>query len=159
MQGDPEIIELLNEILTAELTAINQYFIHSRMCANWGLTELAEHSHNESINEMKDADSIIERILFLDGVPNMQRLNPVRVGETVPEQLELDRQLEVAAVERYNRGIALAVDKGDNGSRELLARNLIGEEEHLDWIEAQQHLISVMGLENYLAQQIDAGED
>ena len=159
MQGDPEIIELLNEILTAELTAINQYFIHAKMCANWGLTELAEHSHSESIDEMKDADSIIERILFLDGVPNMQRLNPVRVGETVPEQLELDRQLEVAAVERYNRGIALAVDKGDNGSRELLARNLIGEEEHLDWIEAQQHLISVMGLENYLAQQIDGGED
>jgi len=159
MQGDPEIIELLNEILTAELTAINQYFIHAKMCANWGLTELAEHSHAESIDEMKDADSIIERILFLDGVPNMQRLNPVRVGETVPEQLELDRQLEVAAVERYNRGIALAVDKGDNGSRELLARNLIGEEEHLDWIEAQQHLISVMGLENYLAQQIDGGDD
>ena len=124
MQGDPEIIDLLNEILTAELTAINQYFIHAKMCANWGLTELAEHSHAESIDEMKDADSIIERILFLDGVPNMQRLNPVRVGETVPEQLELDRQLEVAAVERYNRGIALAVDKGDNGTRELLARNL-----------------------------------
>jgi len=159
MQGDPEIIELLNEILTAELTAINQYFIHAKMCANWGLTELAEHSHAESIDEMKDADSIIERILFLDGVPNMQRLNPVRVGETVPEQLELDRQLEVAAVERYNRGIVLTVDKGDNGTRELLARNLIGEEEHLDWIEAQQHLISVMGLENYLAQQIDGGDD
>ena len=108
---------------------------------------------------MKDADSIIERILFLDGVPNMQRLNPVRVGETVPEQLELDRQLEVAAVERYNRGIALAVTKDDNGTRELLAKNLVGEEEHLDWIEAQQHLISVMGVENYLAQQIDGGED
>jgi bacterioferritin len=159
MQGDPEIIELLNEILTAELTAINQYFIHSRMCANWGLTELAEHSYEESIDEMKDADSIIERILFLDGVPNMQRLNPVRVGETVPEQLELDRQLEVAAVERYNRGIALAVTKDDNGTRELLAKNLVGEEEHLDWIEAQQHLISVMGVENYLAQQIEGGED
>ena len=152
MQGDPEIIELLNEILTAELTAINQYFIHSRMCANWGLTELAEHSYEESIDEMKDADSIIERILFLDGVPNMQRLNPVRVGETVPEHLELP-------VERYNRGIALAVTKDDNGTRELLAKNLVGEEEHLDWIEAQQHLISVMGLENYLAQQIDGGED
>jgi bacterioferritin len=159
MQGDPEIIELLNEILTAELTAINQYFIHAKMCANWGLTELAEHAEHESIDEMKDADSIIERILFLDGVPNMQRLNPVRVGETVPEQLELDRQLEVAAVERYNRGVALAVAKGDNGTRELLAKNLVGEEEHLDWIEAQQHLISIMGVENYLAQQIDGGED
>jgi bacterioferritin len=158
MQGDPEIIELLNEILTAELTAINQYFIHAKMLENWGLTELAEHAHHESIDEMKDADSIIERILFLDGVPNMQRLNPVRVGETVPEQLEADRQLEVSAVERYNRGVALAVAKGDNGTRELLAKNLVGEEEHLDWIEAQQHLISVMGLENYLAQQIDGGD-
>jgi bacterioferritin len=155
MQGDPEIIELLNEILTAELTAINQYFIHSKMCGNWGLTALAKHAYDESIDEMKDADSIIERILFLDGVPNMQRMNPVRVGETVPEQLDLDHQLEVAAVERYNRGVALAVAKGDNGTRELLARNLTGEEEHVDWIEAQQHLISVMGIENYLAQQID----
>ena len=160
MQGDPEIIELLNEILTAELTAINQYFIHAKMCDELGPRPSSPSTpSDESIDEMKDADSIIERILFLDGVPNMQRLNPVRVGETVPEQLELDRQLEVAAVERYNRGIALAVDKGDNGTRELLARNLVGEEEHLDWIEAQQHLISVMGLENYLAQQIDGGED
>jgi bacterioferritin len=158
VQGDPEIIELLNEILTAELTAINQYFIHSKMCANWGLTALAKHAYDESIDEMKDADSIIERILFLDGIPNMQRMNPVRVGETVPEQMDLDRQLEVAAVERYNRGVALAVDKGDNGTRELLARNLTGEEEHVDWIEAQQHLISVMGIENYLAQQIDTGD-
>jgi bacterioferritin len=155
MQGDPEIIELLNEILTAELTAINQYFIHSKMCENWGLTALAKHAYDESIDEMKDADSIIERILFLDGVPNMQRMNPVRVGETVPEQLDLDHQLELAAVERYNRGVALAVAKNDNGTRELLARNLTGEEEHLDWIEAQQHLVSVMGIENYLAQQID----
>jgi len=159
MQGDPEIIELLNEILTAELTAINQYFIHAKMLKNWGLDELAEHAEHESIDEMKDADSIIERILFLDGVPNMQRLNPVRVGETVPEQLGLDRELEVAAIERYNRGIALAVAKGDNGTRELLAKNLVGEEDHLDWIEAQQHLISVMGVENYLAQQIDGGGD
>jgi bacterioferritin len=159
MQGDPEIIELLNEILTAELTAINQYFIHAKMLENWGLHELAEHAQAESIDEMKDADSIIERILFLDGVPNMQRLNPVRVGETVPEQLELDRELEVAAIERYNRGIGVAVAKADNGTRELLAKNLVGEEEHLDWIEAQQHLISVMGVENYLAQQIDGGED
>jgi len=155
MQGDPEIIELLNEILTAELTAINQYFIHSKMCANWGLTALAKHAYDESIDEMKDADSIIERILFLGGVPNMQRMNPVRVGETVPEQMDLDLQVEVAAVERYNRGVELAVAKGDNGTRELLARNLTGEEEHVDWIEAQQHLISVMGIENYLARQID----
>ena len=155
MQGDPAIIELLNEVLTAELTAINQYFIHSKMQDNWGLKELAAHSMHESIDEMKDADRIIERILFLDGVPNMQRLNPVRVGETVPEQLELDRQLEIAAVDRYNKAIVVAVEKNDNGTRELFAKHLVGEEEHLDWIEAQLHLISIMGVENYLAQHID----
>jgi len=156
MQGDPAILEILNEVLTAELTAINQYFIHSKMLSNWGLTELAEHAMHESIDEMKDADRIIERILFLDGVPNMQRLNPVRVGETVPEQFQLDKEVEAAAVERYNRAIALAVEKGDNGTRELMARHLVGEEDHLDWIEAQQHLISIIGVENYLAQQIDS---
>ena len=154
MQGDPAIIELLNEVLTAELTAINQYFIHAKMLDNWGLKELAEHAMHESIDEMKDADRIIERILFLDGVPNMQRLNPIRVGETVVEQLDLDRQLEEAAVERYNRAIDVAVAKNDNGTRELFAQHLVGEEEHLDWIEAQQHLISVMGIENYLAEKI-----
>jgi bacterioferritin len=159
MRGNDAVIAELNEALREELTAINQYFIHAKMLENWGLHELAGHAQHESIDEMKDADSIIERILFLDGVPNMQRLNPVRVGETVPEQLELDRELEVAAIERYNRGIGVAVAKADNGTRELLAKNLVGEEEHLDWIEAQQHLISVMGVENYLAQQIDSGED
>jgi len=154
MQGDPAIIELLNEVLTAELTAINQYFIHAKMLDNWGLKELAEHAMEESIDEMKDADRIIERILFLDGVPNMQRLNPVRVGETVEEQLALDKLLEEAAVERYNRAIDVAVAKNDNGTRELFAKHLVGEEDHLDWIEAQQHLISVMGIENYLAEKM-----
>ena len=158
MLRDAKVIELLNTQLTNELTAINQYFLHARMWKSWGFERLGHHEYKESIEEMKHADVVIERILFLDGVPNMQRLNPVKVGETVPEQLELDRQLEAAAVERYNRGIALAVGKGDNGTRELLAKNLVGEEEHLDWIEAQQHLISVMGIENYLAQQIEGGE-
>jgi bacterioferritin len=154
MQGSPAVIELLNEVLTAELTAINQYFIHSRMCDNWGYDRLAEKLRHESIDEMKDADSLIERILYLEGVPNMQRLGPVGVGETVLEQFELDRELEVAAIERYNRGIALCVGEDDNGTRDLLEDQLRGEEEHLDWIESQLELISQVGLENYLSQQI-----
>lgn len=154
MQGDAEVIELLNEVLTSELTAVNQYFIHAKMLENWGFSRLAEHARHESIDEMKDADAVIERILFLEGVPNMQRLNPVRVGETVPEQLQLDLDLERSAIERYNRGIALCVAKGDNGSRELLERKLVGEESHADWLEAQIELISQVGLENYLATQI-----
>ncbi len=159
MQGDPAIIEVLNEVLTAELTAVNQYWVHYRMLDNWGLKRLAERSREESIDEMKDADRIIERILFLEGVPNMQRLNPVRVGETVPEQLAADLAVEKAAVERYNRGIALCVDKGDNGTRHLFEKHLVDEEEHLDWIEAQLGLIETLGLERYLAQQLHADDD
>lgn len=154
MHGDPEIIDLLNEILTAELTSINQYFVHAKMCENWGLKRLSDHVRDESIDEMKDAEALIERILYLEGVPNLQRLSPVHVGETVPEQLELDLANEVAAVERYNRGIALAVGAGDNGTRELLERKLVGEEAHADWLESQLELIRQTGLENYLATQI-----
>ena len=154
MQGDPEIIELLNEVLTAELTAINQYFIHAKMNDNWGYQRLAKKFYDESIDEMKDAEKIIERILYLDGVPNLQRYGTVAVGETVPEQLALDLQTEVAAVERYNRGVELAVAKGDNGTRELLASRLTDEEEHLDWIETQLKIISDVGVEHYLAQNI-----
>src|SRR4051812_39260528 len=135
MQGDGAIIELLNEVLTAELTAINQYFIHAKMCDNWGYHRLAEHGRAESIDEMKHAEMIIERVLYFDGVPNMQRLSPVRVGESVSEQFQLDVELEYAAVERLNRGLALAVDKGDNGTRDLLAGILTSEEEHVDWLE------------------------
>jgi bacterioferritin len=142
VQGNPEIIEVLNEVLTAELTAINQYFIHAKMCENWGLDRLAEKVRDESIDEMKDADRVIER------------LNSVRVGETVPEQFELDLDLERAAVERYNRAVKLARDAGDNGTAELLEDLLVGEEHHADWLEAQLHLIRAVGLENYLAQQI-----
>ena len=156
MQGDPEIIELLNEVLTAELTAINQYFIHAKMCENWGLHRLASKMRHESIDEMHDAERIIDRILYLDGVPNLQRLGSVRVGETVPEQFELDHAVEVAAIERYNRGIAIAQSKDDGGTRELFERHLVGEEAHADWIERQQHLVSTVGIENYLAQQIGA---
>lgn len=154
MQGDAEIIELLNEVLTAELTAINQYFIHAKMCDNWGYHRLAEHGRHESIDEMKHADIVIDRILFFDGVPNMQRLFPVRVGETVAEQLQVDVELEYAAVERLNRGIALAIDKGDHGTRELLASILVSEEDHIDWLETQQETIRQIGVEQYLAQQL-----
>jgi bacterioferritin len=154
MQGDDAILELLNEVLTAELTAINQYFIHAKMCENWGYHRLAEHGRNESIDEMKHAEALIERILYFDGVPNMMRLFPVRVGETVPEQFQVDVELEYSAVERLNRGINLAVDKDDNGTRELLAQILVSEEDHIDWLETQQETIRQIGLEQYLAQQL-----
>ncbi len=154
MHGDPEIIALLNEQLTSELTAINQYFLHAKMQQNWGLTKLAAYTRAESIDEMKHAEKLLERILYFDGVPNMQRLFPVRVGETVPEQLQVDVELEYSAVERLNRGIAAAVASGDNGTRELLAGILVSEEEHVDWLETQQDTIRQVGLENYLAQQM-----
>ena len=154
MQGDPAIISMLNDVLTAELTAINQYFIHAKMCGNWGYDRLAEHSRQESIEEMKHADEIIERILFFDGVPNMQRLNPVRVGETVPEQFQLDLELEYDAVKRFNAGIAACVAASDNTTRALLERILVSEEDHIDWLETQQETISQIGEANYLAQQL-----
>jgi bacterioferritin len=154
MQGDAEILDILNDVLTAELTAINQYFIHAKMCHNWGYERLAEHGRNESIDEMKHADIVIDRILYFDGTPNMQRLYPVRVGETVAEQLQLDVELEYAAVDRLNTGIAVCVAKGDNGTRELLAEILVSEEDHIDWIETQQETIRQIGLERYLAQQL-----
>ena len=154
MQGDPEVIEFLNEALTAELTAINQYFIHAKMCENWGYERLAKKNYDESIDEMKDAEKVIERILYLEGVPNLQRLGSVLVGETVPEQHRLDLDLERAAIERYNRGVELARSKSDNGSAELLEDLLVDEEAHADWLEGQINLIEQVGLENYLAQQI-----
>ena len=157
MRGDPEIIEALNEILTAELTAINQYFLHARMCGNWGYKRLEKKKYDESIEEMKDADRLIERILFLEGVPNMQRLNPVRVGEDPIEQHRLDLAMELEAVQRYNRAIALAREKGDNGTRALLEHNLRGEEKSVDWLESQLHVVSEIGKERYLAEQL--GED
>lgn len=154
MQGNPEIIELLNDVLTAELTAVNQYYGHAKMQANWGYKHLAEHTKDESIDEMRHADEVIERILYLDGMPNLQRLGSVRLGETVPEQFRLDLDLEKAAVERFNSGIAKAVEVGDNGTRELLARMLVSEEEHVDWLETQLHLINELGEKLYLNEQI-----
>ena len=154
MRGDPQLIEALNEILTAELTAINQYFVHAKMCENWGYKRLHKKKWDESIDEMKDADKLIDRILFLDGTPNMQRLNPVRVGEDPIEQHRLDLAMELEAVARYNRAIALARDKGDNGTREMLEDNLEGEEESVEWLEAQLHLVEEVGKERYLAEMI-----
>ncbi len=137
MKGHEQIVTLLNEVLTAELTAINQYFVHARMCENWGYKRLWKKVRDESIGEMRHADRLIERILYLEGVPNVQRLGKVNVGQTVPEQLRLDLELERAAVKALNAGIELCRGLGDNGSRELLENILIGEEEHVDWIEAQ----------------------
>jgi bacterioferritin len=154
VQGDREVIEALNEILTAELTAINQYFIHSRMCDNWGYRRLAKKKHEESIDEMKDADKIIQRILYLEGVPNMQRLGPIRAGEDAVEQHRLDLEMERAAIERYNRTIALCSSKGDHGTRELLEDILQGEEHSADWLESQLHIVEEIGKERYLAEQI-----
>ena len=154
MQGNDEIIELLNEVLTAELTAVNQYFLDSRMLSNWGYERLGKRFYEESLDEMKDADQLIERILYFDGMPNLQRLGTIRVGETAPEKLTSALDLEKEAIERLNRGIALCVAQGDNGSRELLEDILEGEEEHADWLESQLELISQVGEAHYLAQQI-----
>jgi bacterioferritin len=154
MRGDPAVIEVLNDVLTAELTAINQYFIHHKMCENWGYARLAKKKYEESIGEMKDADAVIERILYLEGVPNMQRMNPVRIGEDPIEQHELDLALEKDAIDRLNKGIALCVGKGDNGTRELLEKILLGEESGADWLESQLHIVGEIGKERYLAEQI-----
>ncbi len=154
MRGDPEVIELLNEVLTAELTAINQYYIHYKMLENWGYMKLAARSRAESMEEMQHADKMIERILYLGGVPNMQRLYPVCVGETVPEQHQVDLKLEVDACERLNRGIELCRAKGDNGSRAILEAMLLEEEEAVDWLEARLEMIEKMGEAAYLAEHI-----
>ena len=154
MQGNPEIIELLNDVLTAELTAINQYFVHAKMQANWGFKHLADATRDESIDEMKHAEKIVERILYLEGTPNLQRLGALRIGETVAEQLRLDLQLEAEAIPRLNAGIAASVAAGDNGTRDLLEDILVDEEEHADWLETQLGLIQQLGESHYLAQQL-----
>jgi len=154
MKGVPQIIEALNEVLTAELTAINQYYIHAKMCQNWGYKKLYAWKRKESIEEMKDADLVIDRILYLDGVPNMQRYNPVRVGENAVEQHTLDLALETGAIERLNKYIKLARDKGDNGTAEMLETILKGEEHSANELEEHLHVVSEIGKENYLAQQI-----
>jgi bacterioferritin len=155
VQGDERVIEVLNEVLTAELTAINQYFVHAKMCADWGYGKLADYTRDESIDEMKHAESLIDRILFLDGHPNLQRLFNLVIGETVPEQFRADLDLEYQAVERLRNGVALCTEVGDHTSRQLLEGILESEEEHIDWLEAQLSLINDLGIQNYLAQQLD----
>lgn len=154
MKGNPKVIAKLNEALKEELTAINQYFLHSEMCENWHYDKLAEHIRKESIDEMKHAEALIERILFLDGTPNMTELMQLSVGANVRNQLESDLKLELAAVAMYNRAVQLARDEGDNATRELFERILKDEEGHVDWLEAQLHQIKEMGYERYLSQQI-----
>ena len=154
MKGHDDIIELLNEVLTAELTAINQYFVDAKMFDNWGYLRLGKSFRDESIDEMKDADKLIERILYLEGLPNLQRLGTVRVGETVAEKLRLALELEQEAIARLNGGIDLCTQRGDNGSRQLLEHILEGEEHHADWLEIQLELIQQVGKELYLAGQM-----
>ena len=148
------VIAALNEVLTAELTAVNQYFLHAKMLQNWGYTKLAVKLRAESIDEMKHADTLIERILYLDGTPNVQKLGRIRIGETVPEMFSSDLALEVEAIPRLNAAIALCGEHGDHGTRQILDAILASEEAHLDWIETQQRLIAQLGLSGYLAEQL-----
>ncbi len=154
MKAHDDIVEFLNEVLTAELTSINQYFVDAKMLDNWGYERLGKHFHDESIDEMKDADELIERILYLEGIPNLQRLGTVRVGETPAEKLQLALELERESIDRLNRGIALCVERADNGSRDLLEEILDGEEDHADWLETQLETIRQIGAELYLSQQL-----
>ena len=159
MKGDPKIIAILNEVLKAELTAINQYFLHAEMCENWGYQRMAKHTRKESIEEMQHAEILMERILLLDGAPNMTGYFKINIGQTVKDQLKNDVDLEYTAVKRLNEGIKACVAAGDNGSRELLEKILLDEEHHIDWLEGQLYMIKEMTYENYLAQQLGEGEE
>ena len=154
MKGHDQVVTLLNDVLTAELTAVNQYFIHARMCENWGYKRLWKKVREESIGEMRHADRLIERILYLEGVPNLQRLGKVNVGQTVPEQLRRGLDGGRTAVSALNAGIEMCRSAGDNGTRDLLEEILKAEEDHIDWIEEQLELIKQVGEGHYLAQQI-----
>ena len=154
MKGDSKIIDLLNEILTGELTAINQYFLHAKMCQNWGYKRLAEYIRKESIDEMKHADMLIERILYLEGLPNLQRLGKVNVGMTVLEMLKNDLAVETVAIPLLNKSIEACRQAGDNGTEALLKNILTSEEDHVDWLEAQLEQVKQVGEAHYLAQQI-----
>ncbi|OFV86409.1 MAG: bacterioferritin [Acidobacteria bacterium RBG_16_70_10] len=155
MKGNDDVIQVLQDVLCAELTAINQYIIHARMCENWRYRRLAEHIRKEAMDEMKHAQELIDRMLYFDGAPNMQKYMKINVGKTVPEQLRFDLQVEHEAIPRLNQGIEMARARGDNGTRALLEGILRDEEEHVDWLEAQLLQIEQMGVENYLAQHID----
>ncbi len=154
MEGDRAIVQHLNKVLTNELTAIDQYFLHSRMLENWGLKKLAEHEHGELVDEMKHADALIKRILFLEGLPNLQDLDKLMIGELAAEVLKCDLALEMKAIPPLKEAIADCEAKGDYVSRELLEKILEGEEEHVDWLETQLRLIATLGLENYLQAQM-----
>ena len=154
MKGNREIIDLLNDVLAGELVAISQYFLHAKMCANWGFGVLAAKIRAESIDEMKHADQLIERLLFLEGLPNLQKLGTLHIGQTVPELFKSDLDLEYAASKRLNDGIALCRTKADNASEALLTEILVSEEKHVDWIETQLSLIAQLGDKAYLAEQL-----
>ena len=154
MKGDAKVIEFLNQALKAELTAINQYFLHAEMCENWGYERLAKLIRKESIEEMVHAEKLIERILFLDGTPNLTEPMQLNIGQNVKAQLENDLKLEIGAVGMYNNAVKVARDEGDNASRELFERLLKDEEGHVDWLEAQLHQIKEVGYERYLSRQI-----
>ena len=157
MRGNPKVLAELNKALREELTAINQYFLHAEMCENWKYHRLANYIKKQSIGEMKHAEVLIERILFLDGTPSMQPLD-LKVSKTVKGMLESDLTLEVSAVKQYNDAVEIATNEGDNGSRDLLVELLKDEESHVDWLEAQLHQISELGYEQYLAQQMGEEE-
>lgn len=154
MKGNADVIKVLNDVLRKELTGINQYFIHAKMCKNWGYEVLADVHWHESIDEMKHADRLIERILFLEGVPNVAAYDKISVGANVKQQLENDRGLEQAALTVLKPGIKTCLEVNDDASRELLEHFVLDEEHHIDWIETQLHQIEEVGLQNYLAQQI-----
>ncbi|HUJ29007.1 MAG TPA: bacterioferritin [Myxococcales bacterium] len=154
MKVAAQIVPLLNDVLTAELTAVNQYFLHARLCDHWGYQRLYEKVRHESIEEMKHADVLIDRILFLEGMPNLQKLNKINIGETVPEQFQLDLAVEYEAVKRLNDAIEACRAAGDNGTRDLLEHMLREEEEHADWLETQLEAIKQIGAERYLSEQL-----
>ena len=158
MKGDKKVIALLNEVLKAELTAINQYFLHAEMCENWGYERLAKLIRKESIEEMVHAEKLIERILYLDGTPNMSDYFKINIGATVEQQFKNDLELEYTAVKRLNEGIPVCMAAADNGSRELVEKILSDEEHHIDWLEAQLHAIGEIGIANYLTEQLKEEE-
>ena len=157
MKGNPKVIELLNRALREELTAINQYFVHAEMCENWGYDRLSKYIKKQSIGEMKHAESLMERILFLDGIPSMEPL-ALSIGKNVKDMIHADLKLEVEAVAMYNESVRIATEEKDNGSRDLFVALLKDEEEHVDWLEAQSHQIAEIGYERYLTMQTSEEE-
>lgn len=154
MKGNPKIIETLNHLLTDELTAVNQYIVHSEMCANWGYTRLHEADEKRAIDEMKHAEKLIARVLFLEGQPRVSEMNKIHIGQSVDVQHKNDLESEAGAISAYNQGIKLTVELGDNGTRELLESILKDEEEHIDWLEAQLDQITQIGIQTYLSEQL-----